>query len=78
MANISAHLKFLPILTSLLISVFYLILINSHSSSCVANRGGSSVDASLGRDLGSVASRNTCRRLHGTLGWFFDDGGGQT
>ena len=78
MANISAHLKFLLILTSLLISVFHLILINSHSSSSVANRGGGSVDASLGRDLGSVASRHTCRRLHGTLGWFLDDGGGQT
>ena len=78
MANISAHLKFLIILISLLISVFYLILINSHSSSSVANRGGGSVDASLGRDLGSVASRNTCCRLHGTLGWFFDDGGGHT
>ena len=32
------------------------------------------MDASLGRDLSSVASRHTCRRLHGALGWFLDHG----
>ena len=34
------------------------------------------MDASLGRDLSPVASRHTCRRLHGALGWFLDHGGG--
>ena len=34
------------------------------------------MDASLGRDLGPVASRHTCCCLHGALGWFLHDGGG--
>ena len=50
------------------------VMIKLLFSACPAHRRRRSLDASLGRDLRSLAPKHPCHRLHGTLGeWALPD-----